>query len=106
MAVTVLAALRVRDPLTSFALVSAASLVTLPVTWYHYPVALLPVAIALAIRHPASRPRLVFAVLVVDIALAVPALVWLAVAGLVLAAVESARRTAWPRNSAPADLSA
>ena len=34
------------DPLESFAWAAVASLATLPVTWYHYPSALLPIAIA------------------------------------------------------------
>lgn len=90
--VSVVAAMRIRDPLTSLAIAMSASLVTLPVTWYHYPVALMPVAIALAIRHPASRPRVVLAVVVVDLAIAIPALAWLAVAILLVAAIEAARR--------------
>ena len=72
LAVTVLAAWRVPDRVTSFALVSAASLAALPVTWYHYPAAMLPVAIALAVRSPASRPWLVGALVLVDLAIAVP----------------------------------
>ncbi len=95
-----MAAWRVRDPLTSVALVIAASLVTLPVTWYHYPVALIPVAIALAIGHPAARPRLVLAVVVADVAIAYPPLLWLAVAVLLEACVESARRTGAPSVAA------
>jgi len=86
LAVTVLAAWRVPERLTSFALVSAASLATLPVTWYHYPAAMLPVAIAVAVRSPASRPWLVVAVLVVDLAIAAPMLAWLAVLIIVVAA--------------------
>lgn len=92
-AATLVAAWRVRDPLTSVAIASAASLVTLPVTWYHYPVALIPVAVALAIGHPAARPRLVLAVVVADLAIAYPPLLWLAVAILLVACVEAARRT-------------
>ena len=84
--ISVLAATKVRDPLTSVAIAIAASLCTLPVTWYHYPVALIPVGVALAIGRPASRRLLVLAVLVVDLAIAIPALVWLAVALLVSAA--------------------
>ena len=53
---TVFAAVRVRDPILSVGIVVTASLVVLPVTWYHYPVALMPVAAALAIRDPRSRP--------------------------------------------------
>ena len=51
-ALTVLAALRVKDPVASLAVAFAASLVVLPVTWYHYPVALVPIGLALA-DHPA-----------------------------------------------------
>ena len=54
--VTLVAALRVRDVLFAMAIVVTATLVTLPVTWYHYPVALMPVAAALAIAHRPSRP--------------------------------------------------
>ena len=86
LAVTVLAAWRVPDRVTSFALVSAASLAALPVTWYHYPAAMLPVAIALAVRSPASRPWLVGALVLVDLAIAVPAAAWLAVLAVVVAA--------------------
>jgi hypothetical protein len=91
-AVAIVVALRIRDPLLGYGLVAAASLVTLPITWYHYPVALLPLAIALAIRHPSTRPRVVLAVVVVDLAIAWPALAWLGVAILLVAAVEAARR--------------
>jgi hypothetical protein len=47
---TAVAAWRIGDPLTSFAVAAVASLVLLPVTWYHYPVALIPVAIAAVAR--------------------------------------------------------
>jgi hypothetical protein len=82
----------IRDPLLSLGLASAATLVTLPVTWYHYPVALLPLAIALAVRHPAARPRVVLAVVVVDVAIAWLPLAWLAVAILLVAALEASLR--------------
>jgi len=101
--VAVVTALRVRDPLLGFGLVGAATLATLPVTWYHYPVALLPLAIALAIRHPSARPRVVLAVVVVDLAIAWPALVWLAVAILLVGALEASRRD---RGRAPAAVPA
>jgi hypothetical protein len=90
--VSALAALRVRDPLASVAIAAAASLATLPVTWYHYPVALIPVAAALAIGHPATRPRVVIALVVLDIAIVSGWLLWTAVIVLLVAALESARR--------------
>lgn len=48
--VTVWAAWRRSDPLESFAWATAASLLTLPVTWYHYPSAMIPIAIAAGLR--------------------------------------------------------
>jgi hypothetical protein len=91
-AVTVLAALRVRDPLASISIAFAASLVVLPVTWYHYPVALIPVGLALAILHPGARPRVVLSIVVAGLAIAFPVLLWVAVAILLVAAAEAARR--------------
>jgi hypothetical protein len=84
--VTVLAAARVRDPLGSIAIAIAASLVVLPVTWYHYPIALIPVGIALAAFRPASRFGTVAAVVVADIAVGFVALLWVAIGLLLLAA--------------------
>ena len=52
--VTVWAAWRRPDPVESFAWAAAASLATLPVTWYHYPSAMLPIAVAAMLR--ASGP--------------------------------------------------
>ena len=50
-------AARDRDVVESFAIAAVASLVTLPVTWYHYPAALMPVAIAAILRaRDAARP--------------------------------------------------
>ncbi len=88
-AVTVVAAIRVRDRLTSLAIAFTASLVVLPVTWYHYPVALIPVGLALAITRPSSRPLVVAAVVVAGASIAFPPLVWVAVAILLVACVRS-----------------
>jgi hypothetical protein len=52
---SVVAAIRVRDPLASVAIAMAASLVVLPVTWYHYAVALEPLGIALVSRRLSAR---------------------------------------------------
>ena len=86
------AALVIRDSLTSLAVAAVASLVVLPVTWYHYPVALIPFAVAAVARSrgtiaAATTLRLVAAALIVaTLAIAwLPAL-WIAV-GLGLAAV-------------------
>ncbi len=88
-AATLLAAWRLRDPVTSLAIASAASLMTLPVTWYHYPVALIPVAIALTIRYPGTRLYVALAAVVLDLAIAYLPLLWLAVVVLLVACLAS-----------------
>jgi Glycosyltransferase family 87 len=89
---TALAALRVRDPLGSLAIAVALSLVTLPVTWYHYPVACIPLAAALALTRPRTRPWIVAALVIADLAIGLDALLWVAIAVLVFAAL-------WPRDT-------
>jgi len=91
---TVVAAGLVRDPVASFAWAVVASLVVLPVTWVHYPVALIPVAIAALARVPAERRAIVVGLMggviaVGMIAVAVPVTIWIAV-GLVLASAHVA----------------
>ncbi len=83
--VSAVAGLRVRDPLTSLGLAIAASLVVLPVTWYHYPVALIPLGIALVLRRPASRGLVALAVVVADVAIGPIVLLWPAAGVLLLA---------------------
>jgi hypothetical protein len=100
--VTVWAAWRRADTLESFAWATAASLVTLPVTWYHYPSAMLPVAIAAGLRaHGASvrpvRGLLIAAGVVGAVAIAALPLVYVAM-GLVIAA---ARRSG---EASPAEI--
>ena len=86
-----------RDPVESLAWATVASLVTLPVTWFHYPVALIPfAAVALAQADRAVSPTrvrvlLAAAVVVAALTIAAPVLLWVAVA-LVLAAVRAAAR--------------
>lgn len=95
MAITILAAWRRRDPLESFAWAAAASLFTLPVTWYHYPSALIPVALAALLRAPVGRrARVRLLVLAAGVAAAVALLalplLWVAV-GLVIAAAATSK---------------
>jgi hypothetical protein len=83
----------VRDPVVSFGIAATVSLVILPVTWVHYPVALIPVGIASAARATgANRSQvgglLVAAIVVAAIAVVVPPVMWGAVA-LVLVAAQS-----------------
>jgi hypothetical protein len=83
------------DPVASFGAAAIASLVVLPVTWFHYPVALIPVAIAAAARaeSTARRPTLaalVAAVVAAGLAIVAPVTVWIA-AGFVLLAIYLSR---------------
>jgi hypothetical protein len=91
---TAVVAVRLADPVESLAWAAAASLVVLPVTWYHYPSALIPFAIVAFLRAgavgraPAQRVRLTAAAAAVVAAVAIVWLPLLYVAiGLVLVAV-------------------
>ena len=99
LAVTVLAAVRVRDPLLSIAIAITASLVVLPVTWYHYPVALIPVGIAVLVRRPVMRARVATSVVIADVAVAFTPLLWVAI-GWLLAATRPGGEPA-ERSDAP-----
>ena len=89
--VTIWAAWRSGDVLEAFAWATAASLCTLPVTWYHYPSAMIPVAIAAWLRadqRSVGRVRwtIVAAMVVAAVAIAALALLWVAVGLVILAA--------------------
>jgi uncharacterized membrane protein YhaH (DUF805 family) len=86
----------------SFAWAAVASLVILPVTWFHYPVALVPVAIATASRarghvFPRTAALLVAAIVVAALAIIAPVLVWVSVA-LVLVAVRASQNALGDNN--------
>lgn len=88
--VTVWAAWRRADTLESFAWATAASLVTLPVTWYHYPSAMIPIAVAAGLRARGASARpvrvlLIAAGVIAAVAIAALPLVYVAL-GLVIAA--------------------
>ena len=90
LAATVAAGRLIDDPVASFGLATIASLVALPVTWFHYPVALIPVAITAAARagkavRPATTVALVAAVIMAAMAIVAPVAVWIAVAFVLLA---------------------
>jgi len=99
--VTVAAAGWIGDRRLSFAVVATASLVTLPVTWFHYPVALLPASILLATSYPTARPALLAAAVIAAVAIAWLPLTWLAVAVLLVAASRVARRWYPPADDPP-----
>jgi hypothetical protein len=91
LAVTVWAGWRRGDPLEGFAWAAAASLSTLPVTWYHYPSAMIPVAIAAWLRADQAsggrvRRAIVAAMVVATVALAMLPLLWVAIGLVILAA--------------------
>ncbi len=107
-AITAWSAWRRADPLERFAWAAAASLATLPVTWYHYPSALVPVAMAAWLRADgADRPRVVIALVsalaVAAVAIAAVVLVWGAIALVILASRWS---RPWPAVDQPASLAA
>jgi hypothetical protein len=91
----------VRDTLESLGWAVVASLILLPVTWYHYPVALIPVAIAAWTRSrgmPQARRvsiTLFVAWILADAAIALPVTTWIAMA-LVLVAVRMSRPSSSP----------
>lgn len=84
--VAVLAAARhIHDDLQSVTVAIVASMVFLPVTWYHYPVALIPSALAIWMRsRGTARSRqislaLVAAWVLADVSIVLPVGLWLAV---------------------------
>lgn len=82
---------RSRDLLVSLGVATIASIVLLPVTWFHYPVALLPFGVAALARSREGAHRRVGVLLMAAVAVSVasvllPVLVWLSVA-CVLAAL-------------------
>jgi glycosyl transferase family 87 len=94
-AVTGWAAVARRDALESLAWAAAASLFILPLTWYHYPAALLPFGIAAMLRAwgaPAAGPvalALGGATVLAAAGLVWPPLLWVAVALVIAAAWRS-----------------
>ncbi len=91
LAVTAATAWFLRPATLSLAVAAAVSLVVLPITWFHYPVAMLPFAAAawLGARESARAGRtaalLIAALVVAALSISEPVAVWLAVA-FVLAA--------------------
>ena len=108
---TAAVAWRIRSVAVSLAVASTLSLVLSPITWFHYPVALLPFAVWawVVVRHGNGRATvaglLAGALVLAGAAIAAPVAVWLAVA-LALAAVLRAAALAWATPSRPSsDLS-
>ena len=95
--ITVIAAWRLRDPIESLAWAAAASLVILPVTWYHYPSALIPFAAAALFRSPRPRRATVDSLVITAAIVAAMATLWLPLVylaiGLILVATRVSRPT-------------
>lgn len=94
-----------RDPVASLAVATTAALVVTPITWFHYPVALIPFAVVAWVRvreHPPNAGRvalfLVVAAVVGGASVLAPVDVWVAVV-FVLAAIRVGGRT--PVSSVP-----
>ncbi len=105
---TAVVAWRVRSVAVSLAVATILSLILSPITWFHYPVALLPFAAWawIAVRHGNGRGAvaglLAGAVVLAGAAIAAPVAVWLAVA-LVLVAVLRASALASVTRARPSD---
>jgi len=97
----------VRPPMLSLALAAVLSLIVLPITWFHYPVAVVPFAVAAAVAAhgtvAAARVGWLIAgaIVVAGVAIAGPVIVWGAVV-LVLAAVGAAALRTDGRPRSPA----
>jgi hypothetical protein len=78
-----------RDVVTSLGVAAVASLAILPVTWIHYPAALIPFMIAVIVRGNAGdRPTIVLiasAGAALFLAIAFPPLLWVGIGAFVLA---------------------
>lgn len=102
--VTVWAAWRRSEPVESFAWAAAASLATLPVTWYHYPSAMIPVAVAAMLRAYGENARRVALLVTAAAVVAAVALVWLPLTwvaiGLVIAAARASGGASAPLSAA------
>ena len=88
------------DPIESVAWAAAASLATLPVTWYHYPAAFIPFAIAAALRaHGTPAFGRTIALVFAGLVLAGVAISWLPLEWAGIACVIAAVRLSAPRTS-------
>ena len=96
LASTFAVALRDDDVIESFAVAAVASLVMLPVTWYHYPAALMPVAIASLLRATDDRVRPTLLMVGGAVAVGTVAVAWLPLLWVAVAMVVAAARVSRP----------
>jgi len=104
--VTAWAAWRRTDPVESFAWAAAASLATLPVTWYHYPSAMIPIAAAAMLRASGENVRPVALLVTVAAVIAAVALVWLPLLWVAIGLIVMAARVSGARSTATAPVRA
>jgi hypothetical protein len=97
--ITAWAAWRRPDPVESFAWAAAASLATLPVTWFHYPSALIPVAVAAMLRASGQDRRRVSALVTAGAVVAAVALVWLPLLWLAAGLIVWSARVSAPTSA-------
>ena len=101
--VTVWAAWRRPDPVESFAWAAAASLATLPVTWYHYPSAMLPIAVAAILRVSGPDTRRVSLLVAAGAVVAAISLVWLPLLWVAVGLIVAAARASAPAPASGSD---
>ena len=101
--VTVWAAWRRPDPVESFAWAAAASLATLPVTWYHYPSAMLPIAVAAMLRASGPDTRRVSLLVAAGAVVAAISLVWLPLLWVAVGLIVAAARASAPAPAPASD---
>ncbi len=107
--VTFVVALRDEDIVESFTVASIASIVTLPVTWYHYPAALMPVAIAAILRARDARVRPTVLLVAAAVVVGTISVIWLPAMWAAVALLAGAVHTSRPAptiTTAPASFAA
>jgi Glycosyltransferase family 87 len=97
--VTVWAAWGRPDPVESFAWATAASLATLPVTWYHYPSALIPIAVAAMLRATGPERRRVTILVAAGAVVAAVAIAWLPLLWVAIGLIVAAARASAPAQA-------
>jgi hypothetical protein len=103
-----------RDPVESLAIAAAATLILLPISWIHYPAAMIPFAAAAVLRTVGAdgsvsreiRLAVTASIVVADAALIFLPLMWLAVALCVFAAHRSVPPTAVESDRSPTPAAA
>jgi hypothetical protein len=100
LAITVWSAWTQNDALEAVAWGAAASLATLPVTWYHYPAAFIPFAIAAVLRaYGSERARETIALVLAGLLVSGASIVWIPLEWVGIVLVIVAIRRSMPRTA-------